>query len=218
MRKGNAFTNEQTPTEGPPVYYTGPAPRYAAPSLNADAPYVDNPGDGWASPATSDKTRLMTQPTVDFLPNPRGPRGDFYAPMDRDVALRHSVETVDADGWTEQKGTSGKPTAIDPRRVPPPETRPTMKMAPRSYFFTRPFDTGYARLLNGLHFSMADHRRKYEILGMQPVRTARNTFRIEPAPWDANAVDVPPDVQPVTTAGRVQAIDIPPSGNRGWRL
>src|SRR3546814_10876093 len=84
-------------------------------------------------------------------------------------------------------------------------------MSPRSYTFTRPFDSlnrnyanvsiGSARQLNGQHFSMADHRREYPILGIKPNHLRRNTYRLDPSPWDADLIDVPPnqqmeDVQP----------------------
>jgi hypothetical protein len=36
---------------------------------------------------------------------------------------------------------------------------------------------------------MADHRREYPILGMAPVNSRRNTYRVEPTPWDINIVD-----------------------------
>jgi hypothetical protein len=132
--------------------------------------------------------------------------------------MRHSVETVDADGWTEAKNGSGKPVAVHPESIRPAESRPTMQMAPSSYHFTRPFDQHAARTFNGLHFSMADHRRTYDILGMEPVRSRRNTYRIEPPNWDTNITDAPPPMAP--PSGRpVQAVEIPqPFEARSYRL
>jgi len=91
--------------------------------------------------------------------------------------------------------------ADNPRRDPVPLTRPTGLASPSMYRFYRPFDqlnrpyddvvVGTARDLNGQHFSMADHRRTYDILGMAPQKTPRNTYRLEPTPWDDHMVDTP---------------------------
>ena len=100
----------------------------------------------------------------------------------------------------------------------------TEKLSPRRYSFTRPFDQGTkgngARQLNGQHFSMADHRRDYPILGMRPWNQHRNTYRVDPAPWDAEMYDVPPEsTMGAVTNGRIQAVDVPgDSGNRSYRL
>lgn len=102
-----------------------------------------------------------------------------------------------------------------------------MKMAPTRYSFTRPFDqlnriygdaqVGTARQMNGQHFSMADNRRTYDILGMEPARRSRrNTFRLMPAPWDADIVDLPPaDSGPIN--GRVRSVEVPYQ-SRSYRL
>ena len=193
----------------------GPFPEYAVPSEFEDAPYADT--IGWAPGISVDRARLG-EPRPDFRPTPNKPPGRWWQ-RNSDTIARHSVEEQDADGWEENKGGSGKPTAPDPRRNPPPETRLTQAMAPRTYSFFRPWDNTSARLLNGTHFSMADHRREYEILGMAPVRNARNTYRIEPTPWDANMVDTPVDVEPSGPRnGRVAAVNLPPSQNRSGRL
>lgn len=59
------------------------------------------------------------------------------------------------------------------------------------YSFTRPFypGEGYA-LSTGQHFSMASNRRAYGILGMQPHRNFRNTFRLEPVARDSENSDL----------------------------
>lgn len=112
-----------------------------------------------------------------------------------------------------------------PRRNPPATTRPTQTSSPSNYRFMRPFDqfnrpfedmvAGTARHLNGEHFSMADHRRDYEILGMAPARTTRNTYRLEPTPWDENLVDQPPAYS--QTDMRIETVDVP-TANKSYRL
>lgn len=179
---------------------------------------------GWAPRLsvyeTPDGTRTGEVATHDFRPDPMRPPEEFYQGRNgRDTLARHTVEDQDADGWEEQKGGSGRPTAVDPRRTPPPEPRPTSRMAPRSYSFTRPFDVSSARQFNGLHFSMADNIREYDILGMAaPRHTTRNTYRLNPTPWDVDIVDMPADTEPTTVPGRVVAANVAPSGNRAWRL
>lgn len=90
-------------------------------------------------------------------------------------------------------------------------------MSPNTYSFVRPFDQTPERQFNGVHFSMADHRRDYEIGGMTPAYKPRNTYRIEPAPWDKDIVDMPPNVQP-DISERIVSVDVPPTTNRSWRL
>lgn len=207
---------------------------YAAPSLEEGSPYNDE--FGWAatlaqrtsSVETPSAQRLQSIPRRDFRPDPPRPPVEFYGARDRDEAVRESTVEQDADGWEENKGTY-KRFAPNPRSTPPEESRPTSRMAPRSYSFLRFFDQlnrqkgndllGSARTFNGMHFSMADHRRNYEILGMAPATSRRNTYRLEPAPWDVDIVDLPPTVEPTTVQSRVRSVEIPRTGGtRSWRL
>jgi hypothetical protein len=207
---GNAFTNTvDAPVATLPVY-SSPLHSYAVPDITEDAPYADE--QGWAADAPGparDTSRMG------FSTDPARPISLFRS-RGGELLTRHNVEDQDADGWEIHKGE--KRFADNPNRVPSPETRPTQRMSPRTYTFLRPFGQDVARYLNGMHFSMASHRREYPILGQQPPRTLRNTYRITPAPWDADMVDMPPDVEPTVIPGRIQAVDIPPSSNRAWRL
>jgi len=215
--RGNTVPGNPTgPFEPPPQQYgaySEPPPGYPINNPMGWAPVYERPDSG-------------ASVRQDRYPDPTYAPEDTYRPRDRDKALRHSVEDQDADGWTELKGGSGRPAAPNPRSVPPPEDRPSMKMAPRSYSFTRPFDQwnrqygetviNSARQLNGTHFSMADHRRNYPILGMEPPRRSmRNTYRLTPAPWDENLVDMPPVSSPDNL--RIQSMEVPAT-NRTYRL
>lgn len=206
--------------------YGLPDSAYAAPDINRDSPYTDTFGWGPKTrigvDSTPDAMREMQAPVRDVRPTPNRPPEDWYRPLDADDAQRHSQEDVNAVGWTEQKGSYR--VGVNARETPPPENRVTQRMSPRRYSFTRLFDQrskgNGARTLNGNHFSMADHRRDYEILGMQPWGARRNTYRVDPAPWDADMYDVPPaDTIGVQTQGRIQAVEIPETLNsRSYRL
>lgn len=205
--------------------YGSPNSAYAVPGSDIDAPYTDE--FGWsASPRVSvgntpDAMRLQSFPVRTVRPDGESAPGVFYRPLDADEKSRHAVEDQDANGWEERKGRYV--VGPDPRWNPPAETRLTERMSPRRYSFLRPFDQGGkgtgARQFNGVHMSMADHRREYEVLGMQPWHHRRNTYRVDPAPWDADIYDVPPDSTIGTAVhARIQAVDVPDSGNRAFRL
>lgn len=213
--------------------YGTPNNAYAAPSLQTDSPYNDE--FGWsvhtriAVNNTPDAMRELEFPIRETGPYEGEPPTRFYRPLDADEKSRESVTDQDANGWDEQKDFK-KVNRNNPRETPPPETRWTERLSPRSYSFTRPFDQanrgnpqdgpiGSARHLNGQHFSMADHRREYDILGMQPWGRHRNTYRVDPAPWDADMYDAPdPSTVGVGINARIQSVEIPSSGNRSMRL
>lgn len=203
--------------------YAMPNSNYAAPSPDEENGTMDSPIGAWtialreAPGDTPDPMRTGRMVRRDRMPDPARPPEDFYGRLDADDRARHSVETQDADGWEEFKGGSGKPAARNPREKPPAEPRPTSRLAPRSYSFTRP-EFGGPRDLTGVHFSMADHRRDYPILGMAPVREHRNTFRIQPTPFDMEMGDVPPNDPTDVPAGRIQAVAVPLSASRSFRL
>jgi hypothetical protein len=153
---------------------------------------------------------LGTEPLQQRYPVPNRPPEEWYGRNSYNVTLRHAAEHIDGDGWTEDRqgrsgialGTpNGTRFARNPREVPPTPERVTDRMSPSRYAFWRNMGVGTPKLsgqlrFNGEHFSMADHRRDYPILGTQPARKpgagTRNTYRLPPVPWDANVVDMPP--------------------------
>lgn len=199
------------------VLSTGPTGEFAVPT-NEDAPYSDSPVAAWASP--SYRMDEIPNAPVEFRPNGANPPNEFFRQRDEDTRSRESITSLDADGFdTEVRISAGERRWMpDPKSVPAVEARLTQRLSPSSWRFLRPFDQGYARELNGNHFSMADHRRDYEIGGMAPAASRRNTYRLEPSPWDANNVDMPPDVEPDVPSARIIAIDLPPARNTAWRL
>lgn len=210
---------------------------YAVPPLSAGDAYTDT--FGWA-PTLAQRTSTVETPSSQrlgtisrydysgFAGEGRPEQEDHG--LDRDKDYRYSVEDQDADGWSIPSGlsTGDRRWKDNPRRDPPPEPRPMNRMAPRTYSFTRLFDqlnrthagdplTGSARTLNGQHFSMADHRRKYDILTMRPASSRRNTYRMEPTPWDLDIVDLPPSSGPTMPEARVRSVELP-GANRAMRL
>lgn len=167
--------------------------------------------------AGTDAHRLGTMPIRQFYADDI--EDVFYDSRANDISERHSVESVSGTFVGYQSG-SGKNIAPDPRLKPPAETRITSRLAPRSYFFTRPFMQGFARRLNGIHFSMADHRRTYPVLGMEPLRRARNTYRIDPVPWDEQIVDIPTNSNNANDVrgSYISTSDIIPVRDRSMRL
>ena len=206
--------------------YGTPNGAYAAPDLRRDAPYNDEFGWGpktrMGVSGTPDAMREMEFPVRQDGPTGGTPPKPYWRKRDADEAQRESVTDTDANGWDIAKGSYR--VGRNARETPPAETRWTEKLGPSNWSFTRPFDqqqkgTG-ARALNGTHFSMADHRRNFEIGGMHPWRATRNTYRVDPAPWDADMYDVPPqDTMGNPAQGRYQSPafhgDI---NNRSYRL
>lgn len=195
--------------------------RYAvADPRDTDAPYADTfgiaPGLRTSPTGIPDAERIGVEPIRQRREDARHPDKWWDEGLDHDDARRHAVETqhTTIDRLRHPWGLFRAP---DPRWIPVPTVRPTTEASPRSYDFTRPFMRPPVRN-TGVHFSMADHRRNYDILGMSPVPSHRNTFRIEPTPWDADQYDVPPDVKPLTVPGRIQSVDVPLSHGGSYRL
>lgn len=204
----------------------GANPRYAVSDV-ADHAFTDSPVGAWSpslrtsTEGTPDAQRNQAVPLRDYRPGPRqAPQEWWTGPggPGREVQTRHTqFEYQDADGWEVTRGDPNrKRAAPDIRRTPPTPSRVTDKLAPSSYTFTRPFDQNVERNFNGQHFSMADHRRTYEIYGMAPVYSRRNTYRADPAPWDADIVDQVPPFNPV--GARIMATEVPDSAGSAWRL
>jgi hypothetical protein len=179
--------------------YTNPSP------LSENPPYNDE--FGW-SPGRydSDPYRLGGMPLRDDRPPAHQPPEHFYGKLDHEHAHRHKVEHQETTGIVETKQGFGYPSPVrgahrfadDPRAKPPGEPRVTSLLSPHSYIFTRPYGQDTIKVgersFNGHHFSMADHRRNYSdhLDGMAPTMRRRNTYRLNPAPWDAYLVDYPP--------------------------
>ena len=216
--------------DGVPAYELPNSRDYAVPAPNSDEEngFVDNPGNGWAPVlksfpgGTPDPMRLGTMARRDRYPNPRIPSDEDPTFTEREAEYdarrkAHHVK-IDADGFEENKGILRR-FAPNPRSIPGPEPRPTMRMSPHTYVFTRDMVGGPMRN-NGEHFSMADFRRDYQILGTKPVGTWRNTYRIQPVPFDHDMVDIPA-VDTISIPDQIYVspeVSISGYGGRTWRL
>lgn len=215
-----AAPNQQPNTYGQTVQYSmGPSQEYVPEDGNHEYVYPL----GWATKlarlisGTPDPQREMDMPVRTVRPDGGETPGHFYGPLDAETARRESATTTQAVGWVEEK--SQYVMGPDPRWNPPVENRLTSDMSPASYTFTRPFDQlskgNGARQFNGMHFSLADHRREYDIGGMGTAQNYRNTYRAAPAPWDADMYD---QAEPQTlTPGVVNYVPAPSAGS-AYRL
>lgn len=229
----NAYAAPGAAVQGAPYDSAyGGVPAYRAPATTEENGFMDSPGGAWAPTLRSfpggvpDPHRTMASPQRDYRPTPynREPEGWWtgLGGPGREKQLRHNgQEFVDADGreLRREVGGPGKRAAPDSRRTPPAEGRVTQQMSPSFYTFTRPFDQHLARQFNGEHFSMADHRRTYPVLGMQPVHGRRNTYRVDPPPWDTGMTDYPDNTPYYTGQGQVRGdTEVAQVVNRAWRL
>lgn len=130
---------------------------------------------------------------------------------------RHSVEET-TTGWNVQQETAGPPAQNPMWSQPRLPIRPTANNSPLNYQFQRPWyvprnvaeiDPALATEQR-MHFSLADHRRTYDIMGMQPRGgVGVNTYRATPQPWDEDLF-IPPSAPNVSDNGF--------AGNRTFRL
>lgn len=182
----------------------------------SDNGYSDSPIQAYADKPAHDPDRLDQRRRVQTYPSAHDVEG-WYRRNDAETAQRESVVDAHSTGWTERKGGSGRPVAPRPLGSDTGEPRPTLAMGPNTYSFERPFDARMERQFNGEHFSMADHRRTFDIYGMAPAVRARNTYRIDPGPTDRDITDMPP--QDNYRPQYAQAPDAPVSSvERSWRL
>lgn len=214
--------------EGDTVFRGSRAPNYRyAEAEHPDHAYMDNPAGEWGpelrdgAEGIPDAHRTRNMPLYEYRPPAGSPAERWWnsarGPGQEGLERHRAVETVDGDGWQMTRGDmTRKRAAPDVYRTPPPEPRPTNLLAPTTYSYTRPFDQDVERRFNGLHFSMADHRRNYEVYGMAPVRTNRNTYRADPQPWDTDIVDMAPAYTP--TQARITQIEVPDAAGKSWRL
>lgn len=145
-----------------------------------------------------------TAPTV-LNPTPETGLKSISPPADKppqDYYNRRNAWRID-DYRHDQQSEPQRPQTVirrhpadDPKREPPPPSRPTAFHSPSGSQFVvdRPLGLRMPLQLNGNHFSMATMRRAYPIAGMSPARRFRNTWRLEPSPRDAQNVDMPPPV------------------------
>ncbi len=188
----------------------GPGPTYVAPGYDDTGP-ITPAGDGWGP--VIGRSQPTHQQVIDAglwgdpktpADNPDGGYSEGRWPRGRERLVRGSVEHLDGDGWPTPTEAPSTPNG---GRIPPPAVRWTgQSHAELDSFVVTETAQSVPHGLTGDHFSMADHRREYDILGMQPVRSSRNTYRVEPTPWDSDVVDRP-DAERIVRATQVDPDD-----------
>lgn len=172
----------------PPATMYGDGPDYVNDTRGGVAPWVGNP---YAPQLGRDLPTLGEQRRMAEYG-----QDDYYRDAEPDTLQRSSVEQIQTTGFY---GNPQPPGSNVPVVRSMPVGRPvTDSSHPELYSFIRPFNQETERDFNGDHFSMADHKREYDIYGMQPVYQRRNTYRTEPAQWDTNIVDKVDTAEPVT--------------------
>lgn len=152
--------------------------------------------DGWSARPGIDMPVLRNQDRILYhsnQPPPNRPPQPFYEDRSADTLTRHrGEETISSTEVLAHVFQESR--APDPRWSPPQVSR--LNNRPTSYSFVRPFDRMSARKLNGTHFSMAEAIRAYDIGGMRPVTSRRNTWRVQPPPHDMENIDLPSSDRP----------------------
>src|SRR3954471_4029112 len=213
----NAYATSRTEDQfSTPAYAEQEFERYAAPSAGAPyspagTPYA--PTLEYSVDSTPDPTRVGRQDITDARQSPSAPKA-WWRRLAIDDDTRESVQHV-TEQFPIQQETS-QPVAPRPTGIGTP-LRWTSGLSGLTYAFTRPFTGRIPKRLNGIHFSMADHRR-YEnvIYGMIPPRSPRGTYRLDTAQWGEEIVDkaTPSDYVIDNTVN----VPVVPSAQRSYRL
>lgn len=214
----NAYATSRTEDQfGTPAYAEQHYASYAVPSPGA--PY-DAPGEPyapkleWSVAGTPDPTRAGRQQIEsDPRQSANAPRA-WWRGLSRDDDIRESEQQV-TQQIPEQQETS-QPVVPRPTGIGTP-LRWTSALSGLTYTLTRDMHAREPYRLNGIHFSMADHRR-YEnvIYGMVPPHSPRGTYRLDVPQWGENVLDkqVPTDV----VVNNVYNVPVVPSVQRSYRL
>lgn len=199
--KPNDRIDGSAPDPSGQFIWGGPG-RYAVRDIpeSTDPEYTDGFSPELAATGSPDGTKLpddirigqRNPPPND--PNTREVNQRRYSDFHR----RHAVEQTDV-GWHVQqyRVPGGQNPLWTQERAP---TRPTASLSPSGYQFRRP--EHHPRHIKDAvgedavaHFSMADHRREYEIMGQKPQGgIGTNTYRAPTRPWD-ESLFIPPQAE-----------------------
>lgn len=195
--------------------YSIAVPQYT--TRTVDAPYHDT-GGTYASPigigphSSPSDQRVGHAPLRETNFHRSGAAETYYRQVNEPWLTEHNnAEHVEPVLQSENVGATLRFAA---KPIAPAPSRWTAYLTPRTYFFQRKFGSD-AREFDGGHFSMADHRRTYPILGMEPVRKRRNTDRLTPQPHDAFSKDQAPDPKAPIEITPINQVF---TGTRSYRL
>lgn len=150
-------------------------------------------------------------------PPPNDPNDKSYTAL-RDAEKAHRLTAEDTTtSWNVQqhKVAGGQNPLWEQERAP---IRPSATRSPLGYLHQRPWHIP-RNIKDAIgedataHFSLADHRRAFQIYGMAPRGgVGVNTYRMDPKPWDTNLVQ---RTTPVETGEPLKNLV---GGNRAHRL
>lgn len=190
-------------------YRMGGPGRYSVPDVpdSTDPEWTDGFSPEIATAGSADGTKLPDNiRTGRRKPPPNDPNDARYSALRSSEKLRrHAVEDVRLGQYPIRQERPYTPPIPDQVQEKAP-TRPTAKMAPTDNLMVRPWHIprNAAEALGPnatLHFSMADHRRTYPIMMMQPRGgIGINNISAKPVPWDAELYAAP-DPTPVNAPG-----------------
>lgn len=187
---------------------------YAVQSNDPDATLVPGYDEGYSPALGQSEGRLPDEIRIGKRePLFGGPRTHTIHLRRGEEGLRRRDDETDiSTGWPIKQAK--KPIPVVPEWVQDiGPSRPTAHASPTQHLFMRPWDMPPP--LTGEHFSMADHRRLYEIFGMVPRGgIGVNTYRVDPKPWDAN-LHYAPTPRPTDIGSESSPIF---GGNRSFRL
>lgn len=197
-------------------YVWGGAGRYSVADIpeTTDPEYTTGFSPALATTGSPDGTKLPDDIRIGTRePPPNDPnRTDVNARRYSEFHQRHSVEETTV-GWKVTQWKKAVPHYPEWDQDPLP-TRPTADSSPTGYQFQRP-EHRPRNIKDAVgeeavaHFSLADHRRMYEIMGQRPQGgVGANTYRSPVRPWD-ESLFIPPQSTNVTNSF---------VGNRNYRL
>lgn len=171
---------------------------------------------GWAPRVDEEIFPNQAKPTY-YRPKPYDPPAHFWQEgRGEDALTRGTQEKIDARYIPIHPRRQN--IAPDPRWTPPPTSRVTNNLSPHNWSFSRPWEPGSARNLNGMHFSLADNHRNFPVGGMLPSRQWRNTYRLQPSNRDTQNQEVPTQVSAPIGADYAQAPISVPTRGTAYRL
>lgn len=214
----NLFGKQKEPAG--PVVITGLANTYDAPdSVTDKAPYV-YAGYGWTATNPETVPNQWNDLHHYSYPDPGEPAEQWSGYNQEPKTKLNAQVAHNINGGAPQQSQNEiyRGFTDNPNRYPEKWTPAWETMRPTTYEFARDmWQWRGERQLNGTHFSMADNIRSYPLGGMRPAneRNRRNTYRLNPPPWDEQMVDMPTPSELPQVSFNSPA---PSTSNRAYRL
>lgn len=159
----------------------------AAYQWEGSVPNYNNPVANGYFPTVAQQDNLLTN----YYENPPGESPIAWY-QDKDQWGMEQLKFQKLEGVPWQDNTM-HPVMMqdDPRWKPPPVERPSAFLSPSSFRFIRPFDQTTEHDFNGLHLSLAENRRAYNLSGSVGRDTTwNNSYRVDPLSNDSRSVFV----------------------------